>query len=376
MKKVSIENITQVKADFSDSVVVLYGAGGNGKRIYDALKHYAIRMDYFCDDDYNKWGKTFCGLKVVSFTDLKEIANNAPTKVLLTSVFSGPILGSLEKLDVDIYEAFSILINNYYKNSFYKIPLKPEEIKDISAKIDSVEDAIHENLTTEILETIKYTICNPNEQDYTRFFPIASKEDCYFIEEVLKALPANPVIIDCGGFTGDLMVALKKHDIDFAKVYSFEVNTELFNEMRKNIERNALESRFFAINKGVWDKEGSSFLDVSPEDIAGGKITENIERGVVIETVTIDRFFNEIPYDFIKMDIEGAERRAIAGGWNTIMTNRPIMAISLYHSIYDVVDIPMKLISGLKNYRFLIRHHSFIDSETVLYCIPEEKWRE
>ncbi len=50
------------------------------------------------------------------------------------------------------------------------------------------------------------------------------------------------------------------------------------------------------------------------------------------------------------------------------------MAISLYHSVHDVVDIPLYLVNELKEYRFFIRHHSFIDSETVLYCIPNEKW--
>lgn len=73
------------------------------------------------------------------------------------------------------------------------------------------------------------------------------------------------------------------------------------------------------------------------------------------------------------MDIEGAELHALRGGITTIQRDRPILAISLYHSPHDVVDIPVYLMDELEHYIFMVRHHSFVGSETVLYAIPEEK---
>lgn len=376
MKSITFENVKEIKSVIGEKTTVMYGAGGNGQRILDVLKNYGLRIDFFCDDDYNKWGKIFCDINVISFGQLKDMSEKAPVNVVLTSVFGGPILGKLEGLDIDVYEAFSILIDKYYNNSFYKVPLTNEEIAGLSSQIDQVENAINDKVSIEILEKIKFTIRNPGVKDYSRFYSVASKEDCYFVSEVLKSLPEKPVIIDCGGFTGDLMVALKKHGISYEKVYSFEVNKSLFEEMKENIAANSLEDCFIPINKGVWDSEGESFLDVSPEDVAGGKVGDGYDTGEKIETVKIDNYFEDISYDYIKMDIEGAERNAIMGGWNTITEYRPIMAISLYHSVHDVVDIPLKLTQELENYRFFIRHHSFIDSETVLYCIPREKWRD
>ena len=77
--------------------------------------------------------------------------------------------------------------------------------------------------------------------------------------------------------------------------------------------------------------------------------------------------------DFLKTDIEGAEMSALRGGKNLIVNSRPILAISIYHSLDDVVDIPCYLNDLLANYKFFVKHHSFTIGETVLYGIPCER---
>ena len=51
----------------------------------------------------------------------------------------------------------------------------------------------------------------------------------------------------------------------------------------------------------------------------------------------------------------GAEKKALRGGYNAIKQYRPIMAISLYHSVYDVVDIPLELSKVLNEYIFCFK---------------------
>lgn len=371
MKAIHINNIKQIKSELQNSVSVMYGAGGNGERILKLFQENSIRIDFFCDDDYNKWDTFFCGLSVISYEKLSEMSKNQDVNVILTSVFGGPILGKLEQIDVTVYEAFSMLIDRYYKNSFYKVPLSAEKKNDLQGKIREVMDKIGDVKSKEILGKISEVVKAPDEMQYSHFFDVASREDCYFIDEVLRALPEHPVIIDCGGFTGDLMVALERHKILYNKVYSFEVNQELFAIMQDNVKRNSLENKFIPVNKGIWNISGKAYLSVEKEDIAGGKVCED-GKGMAIDTVTIDEFFEDIHFDFIKMDIEGAELNAIRGGINLIRKCRPVMAISLYHSVNDVVDIPLYLFNELTDYRYVIRHHSFIDSETVLYCLPDE----
>lgn len=375
MKSINLDNIDSLKTELENGISVMYGAGGNGERLLKIFQEHSIAVHYFCDDDYNKWETSFHDIRVISFDKLKEFCQNEKVNVILTSVFAGPILGRLEGISAVVYEPFSMLIDRYYKNSFYKVSLPKEEIEIFQNKVQIVIDKINDMESKQILKKILNVVSESGRMRYSYFFDVVSREDCYFIKEVLEALPEHPIVIDCGGFTGDLMTALDRHGIAYDKVYSFEVNQELFGIMQENIRKNSLEGRFLPINKGVWDASGKAYLNVKSDDIAGGKV-DNDTDGVAIDVVSIDDYFGDMKFDFIKMDIEGAELNAIGGGISSIRNCRPIMAISLYHSVSDVVEIPLYLFEKLENYHFLIRHHSFIDSEIVLYCIPDERMKE
>lgn len=374
MKTVDFSNIDNIKSELDNGSLVMYGAGGNGERILKIFQEHSVQIDYFCDDDYNKWNTCFCGIPVISYERLQEISEDENVNVILTSVFGGPILGKLEHINTTIFEAFSLLIDRYYQEAFYRVHLPKEKIEDFQRKVNVIMNRMDDVESKRILGKISEVVNAPEDMEYSHFFDVASKEDCYFIQEVLKGLPEHPVIVDCGGFTGDLMVALARHEIDYEKVYSFEVNQELFKIMQENIKRNSLEEKFIPINKGVWNFSGKAYLNVDPADIAGGMIGDTVE-GTSIDTVKIDEFFENIKIDFIKMDIEGAELNALRGGIVSIKKYRPIMAVSLYHSVDDVINIPLYLFEQLENYSYIIRHHSFIDSETVLYCMPCERYK-
>ena len=97
-----------------------------------------------------------------------------------------------------------------------------------------------------------------------------------------------------------------------------------------------------------------------------------------VNMIDIDSFTKErnIKVDFIKMDIEGAELSALKGGIGTIQKQRPQLAISIYHSMEDFINIPLYLKENLKDYVFRLGHYGksgrLILSETVFYAIPKE----
>ena len=376
---ISKDNIDEVSNQyFKQSSTVLYGAGGNGIRLLSILKKHGIPVQYFCDDDFNKWDTKVEGIPVISFEQLRKLSENeavdgAAVNVVLTSVFSGPILKKLKDISsIRLFELFSILMQDFFPKSFYHETLDDAERLDILEKFDQVIPRLNDDESQHVMKIIRNVIAAQEKIDNHKFIEIASDEDCYFISDVCASLPEQPVIVDCGGFTGDLMVALEKHEIKYKKVFSFEPNPRLYNEMCENVRRNRLEDRFLPFHKGVWDSEGNAYLNFSEDDIAGGKLDLS-NNGTRVEIISIDNFFKQQRIDFIKMDIEGAELHALQGGIMTIQRDRPILAISLYHSPHDVVDIPFYLMDMLDDYIFMVRHHSFIGSETVLYAIPEEK---
>ena len=86
-----------------------------------------------------------------------------------------------------------------------------------------------------------------------------------------------------------------------------------------------------------------------------------------IEGISLDEFLQNERVTFIKMDIEGAEYDALKGAEHIIRTQKPRLAISIYHDKNHIVDIPALLLSFREDYRFYIRHYSLLGNETVLY---------
>ena len=95
---ISKDNIDEVSNQyFKQSSTVLYGAGGNGIRLLSILKEHGIPVQYFCDDDFNKWDTKVEGIPVISFEQLRKLSENeavdgAAVNGVLTSVFRGPML--------------------------------------------------------------------------------------------------------------------------------------------------------------------------------------------------------------------------------------------------------------------------------------------
>jgi FkbM family methyltransferase len=72
--------------------------------------------------------------------------------------------------------------------------------------------------------------------------------------------------------------------------------------------------------------------------------------------------------DFIKMDIEGAERAALIGARNTIARHKPKLAISGYHSEDDLIIIPMLIKRLHPDYEIHFGHYTNFEWETVVYA--------
>lgn len=87
-----------------------------------------------------------------------------------------------------------------------------------------------------------------------------------------------------------------------------------------------------------------------------------------MEVTSLDYTYKD-RVSFIKMDIEGSELEAIKGCKEHIKRDKPILAICVYHKPEDIVDIPLYILSLRSDYRFMMRHYSTKNSETVLYAI-------
>ena len=117
-------------------------------------------------------------------------------------------------------------------------------------------------------------------------------------------------------------------------------------------------------------REGFAFIIVEDGDDTSLSVTGLPIDGNVgsICVTSLDKYTKDIEVGFIKLDIEGNEVNAIKGARETIVRDKPFLAICVYHKKGDILAI-MDLIHNLEpSYRFWLRDYSITGKETVLYA--------
>jgi len=95
-----------------DKKLILYGAGVNGKKTYELLAKAGISISLFCDSDSSKWDESYCGIRIISPNDLKEIDKNNEIAIIITSsqqAYIKQIKTSLEDLNLSSNCIFTLL---------------------------------------------------------------------------------------------------------------------------------------------------------------------------------------------------------------------------------------------------------------------------
>jgi FkbM family methyltransferase len=194
----------------------------------------------------------------------------------------------------------------------------------------------------------------------------------YKDKEIISA-ELGDVVLDIGGCWGDTALYFAHKVGENGKVYSFEFipnNIDLFNK-NISLNRNMIE-RIELVEFPVTKKSGQKvyFEDCGP----ASKVSYETFDGYtgISETISIDDFVsskNIGRVDLIKMDIEGTEMQALNGAINTIKQYRPKLAIAIYHSIEDFVNIPNWILD--LNYEIFIDHYTIHMEETICFARPK-----
>mgnify|MGYP004618888617 FL=1 len=175
----------------------------------------------------------------------------------------------------------------------------------------------------------------------------------------------DAVIFDIGAWKGDTAYFFSKKCSDNAQIYAFEPDDYAFQILEKIKNKYKLNN---VITKNVLFSNAEKEIDF----ISMIKNTPTVKK----KTITIDKFVEENnieKIDYIKMDVEGAERTILEGGVKTIKKFKPHLAIAIYHGgklfMEDFYDIPLfiKNIMG-EDYQYYIRTFHPAGLETILFC--------
>jgi FkbM family methyltransferase len=185
-----------------------------------------------------------------------------------------------------------------------------------------------------------------NPKGNALFFDLA-EQDIDIYGKDAEAVHAGDVVLDCGANVGTFTrTALKA---GAARVVTFEIDPRNLAALKRTFSEEISAGKVTVVEKGVWDKpgsfEGKFYRNTNLNSMVMAERTETREQPIVkqVPLVPIDMALDELGIshvDFIKMDVEGAEPKALAGARQTILRDKPRLSIATENEPDDIKTVP------------------------------------
>ncbi len=192
------------------------------------------------------------------------------------------------------------------------------------------------------------------ERDRPTLFEMLHEQSRDVYSSDLAMVEPGDIVLDCGANAGVYTrTALRRGG---RLVVAIDPAPQAIECLRRNLKDEIASGRVIIYGKGVWNEEATLELSQSA-NLASTASSVVIDRGLagpVVQLTTIDKLVDELNLervDFIKMDIEGAERQALQGAAKTIAEFHPKLAIALEHYPTDPDTIPALIDELYAGYR-------------------------
>lgn len=173
------------------------------------------------------------------------------------------------------------------------------------------------------------------------------------------AIDPGDVVIDVGAHLGTFTrYALQR---GAARVIAVEPMPALAACLRRTFWAEIQAGTVLVAEAAAWDSDSSLEFRIGPQSTTGRAraATDRPSDAIIrVRAVRLDSLMRELGQDrvdFIKMDIEGAEPRALAGAGQTIAAFTPRMAICVYHGRDDETLVPAAVASSHAGYAVFFR---------------------
>ena len=364
--RVYISNLLSMKRNYRQEIkdltesypyVVFYGCGAILSSIVESWDDLIGRkIDYFCDSDSRKWGKTYFGAKCISPDELLCIKDKCVVFVTIG----------------DFKPVYDFLVGNGFPsvNQLYKYDIVASEYlaeasqEDLISKLCEVYGLLADRQSRRVFNAIVTRVLG--DGNCIDVMLDVCEGNQYFPADLI-ALSDSERIVDIGAFDGDTIRDFSARTKDkFGKIFSFELDAVNYKSLRDNLEKFPEDNRIETYNLGIWDSDCAVAYSIGESQSTVGSGPGN---GRV---VPLDSILHDEAVTFIKMDIEGAEPNALRGARGIIQNQMPTLAVCIYHDFRHLWEIPLYIKSIVSDYKIYLRHHTNLEYETVCYAIRDK----
>lgn len=346
-----------------EQCVYIYGAGVYGTETKKFIEQNcnSTTSIIFVDDTPSKIGSVIEGIPVISGAEYIDNYNESMVLVCCDE------------------RSHDVICNKLRANSIPEdrivIPqiafLDPDRDEEFIAKNSRLLEELHNMLADEqskkvLSNVIDYRLSHKVGLLKEIATPLSKR---YFDESVLCG-KGKGNYIDCGSFIGDSLDGYIAYAGErFTSAICCEASEDNAQKITRHIEKQNYEN-VAVINSAIWKYNGK--VNFNPAGEKSGYVSN--EGCVSLEAKTVDAICEKTKIDFLKIEIDGSEYEGILGAVNTVTRDKPVVAISVYHNIEDILRIPF-LLKGLNcDYDLYLRFYGYSSlTDIICYAVPKEE---
>lgn len=340
--------------------IVLYGAGANGKVLCKVLEQNNLSIAAFVNSDgchindkeSYKDGRYFNK----PFFYLSQLPLEITNCHVIITIFGGNnmVEKSLEQLGCHhVHRIESRVYSECYQILLQKLLVK----KGVDLSFKHIEIALgqcHLKLLNPFCANHDYAAVFLTEAK-DLLFPLLGDDDLMtegLYEHDKITVKQQDIVIDCGANIGLFSSYAASKG---AKVYAFEPCSETVNYLHDNAR--LYPNQIIIEEKAVSHQTGNIPFYLSPRSSGEHSLLtlkQDDYQQIFVKTITIDDYvqskkLNRV--DFIKADIEGAERMMLKGARETLRKYAPKLSICTYHLPDDAQVLKEIILEANPNYK-------------------------
>ena len=349
----------------SSKPIVMYGMGNGADKILAICEEKGIEIsDFFASDGFVR-GHSFHGKVVLSYSEIKKKYGEGNFIVLISFASSLPdVIENIKRIgsECELYAPdVPVSQSRLFDLSFYNENLENvNKVRELWADEQSV--LVFDNV-------IKYKLTGKIEYLFE-----CDTEPSEAFENLLNAKEFE-YVADLGAYNGDTARELIKYSQKLKEIHAFEPDSRTFKKLSAYAEGET-ECKVIPYNLAAWSKqeilvfgaEGNRNSGVGTVNVNAktAKLTEVMAQSLdnVLDFEAINKF------DYIKFDVEGAEKEALIGCYETIEKYSPKLLVSVYHKSEDIFALPLLIHERFPDYKLYLRKFKYIPAwDLNLYAV-------
>lgn len=193
-------------------------------------------------------------------------------------------------------------------------------------------------------------------------------KDFWDVWHLRRLLPRDSLVVDIGSNFGYYAIHLARTLGSETRAIAFEPMPHNFARLSRNIELNALSEQVRALQVGLSDEPGEATMAARQGNSGSAQIGAAAGEAVTVRLETLDGLWPALAgtraADFIKIDVEGHEPKALAGARAVLEHSQPIVLLEVDPPrLAEAGSSPAALAAffGALGYRHFVSNRSRLD---------------